>query len=618
MDRFKRIAAVAVIMVVLVFGYGVIALVKIADRVAADIADLAVSERAQSEKMAAPRTAPVAPAAKPVLAPVAPKPAQPAPVAPAVKLQENPKAQPLPAKPQVAVPNGGLVGWWKGEGNANDSIGENHGAAMNGVSFAAGRVGEAFSFDGVDDYVNAGFGGNLDDIRVLTIEAWIFLNSYGKGPAAAKNSVPVGRIVSKQIGQNLNGFNFAVRGGQYQDLAFVRHFSGGLAAWVTPVSSIKLGRWHHVAVVYESRSVTNIPKLFVDGEALPVKATAKAVGFATPDSSSNMIIGARQVNSKTIDCFFDGLIDELRVYNDPLTADEVRSSYDAGSAGKSEAPVRQESVAPKPQPLAPKVAPAASQKEASAADPAVLAACDTQVKRLVELKFHEAAKLTAEEFSALASAPNSADALLVVNEDFVPIAKQCELLEVAVVESFDFEKHSNLAAVSAEKLYWRYGLEPGKTTRGLTVAKAREQLKRGNRMPATTAEVLAIFAQNPKILSGESGLDAAGSVYDGERSPHLSRRIRELKTEAGAPVDPKKEEEIRKQAEEKILEIRKRFEGGSLTTVQLAKAEAGIRTWQEDAFRALRPAPLKFEVLELGMGLINKGHPDWSSPSFAK
>src|SRR5438132_1222 len=49
----------------------------------------------------------------------------------------------------------GMVSWWKAEGNANDSQGDNNGT-IGGATFAPGEVGQAFSFDGVDDYVDAG------------------------------------------------------------------------------------------------------------------------------------------------------------------------------------------------------------------------------------------------------------------------------------------------------------------------------------------------------------------------------------------------------------------------------------------------------------------------------
>ncbi len=50
-------------------------------------------------------------------------------------------------------PPSGMVSWWRGQDDANDSVGTNHGTMMNGATFAPGKVGQAFSFDGVDDYV---------------------------------------------------------------------------------------------------------------------------------------------------------------------------------------------------------------------------------------------------------------------------------------------------------------------------------------------------------------------------------------------------------------------------------------------------------------------------------
>src|SRR5947208_15349755 len=51
-------------------------------------------------------------------------------------------------------PPSGMVAWYPGDGNADDIIGGNNGTLQNGATFASGMVDQAFSLDGIDDYVN--------------------------------------------------------------------------------------------------------------------------------------------------------------------------------------------------------------------------------------------------------------------------------------------------------------------------------------------------------------------------------------------------------------------------------------------------------------------------------
>ena len=73
-------------------------------------------------------------------------------------------------------PPSGLVSWWPGDGKALDIIGSNNGDPLNGVTYAPGKVGQAFSFDGIDDEIYA-LGSGIDDLKQLTIEAWVKHNS---------------------------------------------------------------------------------------------------------------------------------------------------------------------------------------------------------------------------------------------------------------------------------------------------------------------------------------------------------------------------------------------------------------------------------------------------------
>src|SRR5262245_46582879 len=75
----------------------------------------------------------------------------------------------------AALPPQGLVSWFRAEGDAKDFLGSNNGTLMNGATFAAGKVGQAFKFDGTDDVVEVANESAFDFDRTnsFTIEAWI-------------------------------------------------------------------------------------------------------------------------------------------------------------------------------------------------------------------------------------------------------------------------------------------------------------------------------------------------------------------------------------------------------------------------------------------------------------
>jgi hypothetical protein len=80
----------------------------------------------------------------------------------------------LAQQPTCTTPPANMVGWWPGDGNANDIISSNNGTLVGGVTFAPGEVAEAFSFDGSTGYINATDSGKLDISGPLTVDAWIF------------------------------------------------------------------------------------------------------------------------------------------------------------------------------------------------------------------------------------------------------------------------------------------------------------------------------------------------------------------------------------------------------------------------------------------------------------
>src|SRR6185436_20704214 len=87
-----------------------------------------------------------------------------------------------------------MISWWPGDGDADDIQGGNNGTPQNGAAFAPGKVGPAFSFDGVDDFVGVPNSANLNLTEALTIDAWV-------NPSVAFQN---GGIVEKTVGDQVN------------------------------------------------------------------------------------------------------------------------------------------------------------------------------------------------------------------------------------------------------------------------------------------------------------------------------------------------------------------------------------------------------------------------------
>lgn len=219
---------------------------------------------------------------------------------------------------QCVSPPSGLVGWWPGAGSAKDLTGTNHGTLSGGASFATGKVGQAFSFDGINGTVVVPDSSSLRLTNQVTIETWINLRTVATDFAIAS------KISS---GTGLNGYELGIGG---NNTLFAQFNSPG-GFWpqfaISYASPIVTGVWYHVAWTYDQSAM----KLYLNG--LPVATNIIGAHAISTSSSDFRISGADN------HVYFNGLIDELAVYNRALSAGEIATIYAAGSAGKCLPPI---------------------------------------------------------------------------------------------------------------------------------------------------------------------------------------------------------------------------------------------------------------------------------------
>jgi hypothetical protein len=83
-----------------------------------------------------------------------------------------------------------MVSWWPADGTANDIQGSNNGTLQNGATFAPGMVGQAFSFDGIDDYMQATDTGLPFGSAARTLDFWMRPGFNARVPVIYGDFVP--------------------------------------------------------------------------------------------------------------------------------------------------------------------------------------------------------------------------------------------------------------------------------------------------------------------------------------------------------------------------------------------------------------------------------------------
>jgi len=199
----------------------------------------------------------------------------------------------------------GIVAWWPGNGNANDIIGGHDGQLVGGVTYADGLCQQAFSFDGsgtvrIADAPDLDFGPS----GAITIELW----AYRTGTADPEH------FIGKRSGcaQGTDSIN-------YQMAFNVPAGQGLVCEGVTTGYPMPMMSWHHLVGVFDG---TN-GDFYLDGQLI-----GSGIGTNGPINSAPLLLGGSG------DCAdFEGLMQNIRIYNRSLSESEVASLYRAGCTG---------------------------------------------------------------------------------------------------------------------------------------------------------------------------------------------------------------------------------------------------------------------------------------------
>jgi hypothetical protein len=201
----------------------------------------------------------------------------------------------------VRVP---AVSRWDGDSvtgaTAIDPANGNNGTLVNGASVAPGCIGNAFMFDGIDDYIEIAHHPSLNMTGPFSIDVWVKPNTvignhriFGKG-----GWQPHEDYILVFVGDRLQ-FNIAGPGNTF--------------AQINSVQTIAPGEWTHVAATFDG----NTMRVYVNGVEDPITASHQTIGTGSARAWIGMSPDHPAVEP------FDGLIDQVRIYNRFLSAAEI-------------------------------------------------------------------------------------------------------------------------------------------------------------------------------------------------------------------------------------------------------------------------------------------------------
>jgi hypothetical protein len=217
-----------------------------------------------------------------------------------------------------ADPTEGLVGYWSFDDQANpgydDSGNDKNGVLKNGTTWiSAGKVNGALEFDGVNDCVD--LPDNNFKFQTFSISCWASCDTFGYFPpifSVNNRAAYGGWVLEEGVRYSGNTINFLTATGAGTEIDILKS------------QPIMTSHWYHIVGV----KTPSYMRLYIDGQLIAEDTSVSPVVYTGCAYGDTFVpfIGCT-LNVHIIDRYFDGKIDEVRVYDRALTSSEVQLLY---------------------------------------------------------------------------------------------------------------------------------------------------------------------------------------------------------------------------------------------------------------------------------------------------
>jgi hypothetical protein len=238
------------------------------------------------------------------------------------------------AKNQQDAMTNGLVGYWSFNGQdisgttAYDRSGQgNNGTLTNGPAPTIGKVGQALSLDGTDDYVTVADNASLDvgDTADITLSGWFYRSTFATDDT----------LLAKRNGITAAETGYMAYVDDADDKLYFEVSDGTDEYQLVSSGTFTTSGWNHFAIVWDQDSAANT-EVYINGVADGATDTGTIGNIGDLSNVLAFHVGAESDDGNP----FSGSVDEVRLYNRALSADEVKNLYDLGTPPDRQRPGR--------------------------------------------------------------------------------------------------------------------------------------------------------------------------------------------------------------------------------------------------------------------------------------
>jgi len=205
----------------------------------------------------------------------------------------------------------GLYSWYRADGNTNDATGS-YNAQSSIVSYGAGKIGQAFSMNGLTNRVELPDNTHTFPLS-FSVSAWVNINALGTAYVLS-NYQTSGSQKGFLCGYNSVGA--ITFGGWYSGIS--------IASAASPNGSLTTGSWHHLVWVYQ---VGTSVRIYKNGTQVATAGASQQLNYS---STAWPVIGASHYNGVLYGSFVDGSIDMVGTWTKALAVNEIQWLYNQG------------------------------------------------------------------------------------------------------------------------------------------------------------------------------------------------------------------------------------------------------------------------------------------------